>query len=65
MDSHHEERISQLLGEMRQNESSNNSRTEAGASASACRDWYDDPYEEHCNEQPEGGSYNKGAGMLE
>ncbi|KAJ7375602.1 ATP-dependent RNA helicase dhx29, partial [Desmophyllum pertusum] len=75
MDSHREERISQLLGEMRENEhSSNNDRAQAGASgvsgassasgasgapaasgASACRDWYDAPYED--NEQREGGSY--------
>ncbi|XP_078362233.1 ATP-dependent DNA/RNA helicase DHX36-like isoform X2 [Oculina patagonica] len=63
MDSHHEERISQLLGEMRQNESSNNSRTEAGASGLGCRDWYDGPHEEHCSEQPEGGSYNRDEDM--
>ena len=72
MDSHREERISQLLGEMRGNEHSrNNDRAQAGASsapgasgasgapgasgASACRDWYDAPYED--NEQREGGSY--------
>lgn len=65
MDSHQEERISQLLGEMRQNESSNTSGTESGASTSACRDWYDAPHDQHCNEQPEGGSYNTDEGMLE
>ena len=65
MDSHQEERISQLLGEMRQNESSNTSGTESGASTSACSDWYDAPHDEHCNEQPEGGSYNTDEGMLE
>ena len=63
MDSHHEERISQLLGEIRQGESSNDSRTEADPSA--CRDWYDAPHEENCtNEQPEEASHSRDEGTL-
>ena len=65
MDSHHEERISQLLGELRKNESStstststrvsDDSRTQAGTSA--CRDWYDAPHEEQSHVHADGGSY--------
>lgn len=65
MDSHHEERISQLLGEIRENESStvsDDSRTQAGMSA--CRDWYDSPHQEQSDEHLDGGSYNRDEGML-
>lgn len=59
MDSHHEERISQLLGELRENESSSSvsddSRTQA--STSACRDWYDAPPGKQNHEHPDGGLY--------
>ena len=61
MDSHHEERISQLLGELRKNESSTSttvsdgSRTQAGMSA--CRDWHDAPHEEQSDVHADGGSY--------
>jgi len=68
MDSHHEERISQLLGELRENESStslsDDSRTQA--STSACRDWCDAPHEEQNREHPDEGSHtnNRDEGML-
>ena len=61
MNSQHEERISQLLGELRENESSSNvsddSRTQPGTSA--CRDGYNAPDEHYV-----GGSYNRDEGML-
>lgn len=66
MNSQHEERISQLLGELRKNESSSNvsddSRTQPGTSA--CRDEYNAPYEEQSDEHYVGGSYNRNGGML-
>ena len=59
MNSQHEERISQLLGELRENESSSNvsddSRTQPGASA--CRDRYSAPDGHYV-----GGSYNRDEG---
>ena len=59
MNSHHEERISKLLGELRENESSTGVSDDSGtqASTSACRDWYDAPHEEQSHEHPAGASY--------
>ena len=61
------ERISQLLGEIRENDGSSSvsddSRTQAGTSA--CRDWHDTPHEEQSHEYPDGGSYNRDEGMIE
>lgn len=49
MDSQHEMRISQLLGEIRQSERTNDDRAEEGASAGT--DWYDGPKGEQYCEQ--------------
>ena len=62
MNSQHEERISQLLGELRENESSSSSvsddsRTQPGTSA--CRDGYNAPDEHNV-----GGSYHREEGKL-
>ena len=61
MDSHHEERISQLLGELRKNESSTSTRVSDGSGAQAgtstSRDWDAAPHEEQSHEHPDGGSY--------
>ena len=66
MDSQHEERISQLLGELRKNESSSSvsGGSRIQASTSACRDWHDAPHEEQGDEHPVRGSYNGDEGML-
>lgn len=49
MDSQHEMRISQLLGEIRQSERTNDDRAEEGASAGT--DWCDSPKGEQYCEQ--------------
>ena len=63
MDSQHEERISRLLGEFRENEGSNDDGAQAHASTSA--DWYDGPYKEQCSKQhPQEEPNNMDEGML-
>ena len=63
MDSRHEERISQLLGELRKNESNTTTVTKvsdssgAQAGMSVCRDWDAAPFEEQSHDHPDGGSY--------